>query len=191
MLFDAYELWCGLKNAVVVAKEKTWNGGEVQLKLSCDGLVVNASDDFISVSTVVLPKNPKTYKDMEKAVRLYAPIKQIKEFERTLRLCRGQDFNFDLDLFTDEPAAGEWWEDFERLQEKDFPLRSTGVWECNPERLSIFSRLEPKGEYPISWKYCMYDAVDFWAFRYGPATCGIITLLDRTSIQEEHGAWLW
>lgn len=198
MRVDAQKLWEAVKNATLYCRERhsdgtrTFNGGEVQVAVDGTTLRVTASDDFVSVVTHVdVPlSNAGTPQKMGFSEH-YIPYKQLKALELALRNENGK-YSIALKEWREKSEQPEWWEEFGKVLDsagKD-PV-ALNAWEVNPERLALLSRLEPKGEYPLSWLGCKYEGASILAFRYGPKTHGIVIPLDREDLEDKHGEWLW
>lgn len=181
------DLWYAFKNASLFARPKTWNGGEVRLEVLDDELQVTASDDFVSVTTIVyLLGEPWPLNNW------FIGHKRIKELEKILRESTDATINLDLNAHEDvDSTEPEWWEEYDKvMQNAGKGSRKILTWSLNPERVALLNRLEPKGEYPLNWLSTSHGGEPFWAFRYGPKVLGMLVPLDYDKL-EEHHHWMW
>ena len=200
MKVDAQEMWRAVKNASLFSREKTKDGptlnlGECLLHAKTvirDGYAVGVVDvvaalDLISVSTTVDLKEPVP----EGGVFLSS--KEAKDLEKLLKDQEG-DVELDLSLGSPEAKEPEFWEELETIYESigRYPT-SVPFFDGNPELFTQLSRLEPKGEWPLSWMPFRHEGDLCLAYRYGPKTVGVLVPLDRDDelFIYDYGAGLW
>ncbi len=190
MKTDVLLLWRAIKNATLFARPKTYNGGEVEFSFG-DGFVsVSSSDDVVSVVTTV----ELHHQNQRPNTRLYLPTKAVKQLERQLReefVGKTKWVELDLAEATLDAYDPEWWKGFEYVMTES-PKRAVEItrWDCNPERLSMLSRLEPKGEAALSLLSAKLADLPLWVYRYGQFTMGSIIPLDRHEMKPEYRQWL-
>lgn len=183
-------LWEALKNASLFCREKTWNGGECRLRATGDGwLEVSASDDFVGVVTQV-PFDPEEKWDRFITARQLRGGRDISGLEK--RVGESVEGYISLDeLLTDattEPTEPEWWKQFDQIL-RDATKEPIKTLEVNPARLTMLSRLEPKGEFCLSITGASYEDENLWLFAYGPDTMGVIVPLNREDLKDFE-SWL-
>jgi hypothetical protein len=190
MKVDAQQLWQAVKNATLFTRErtsdgKTLNGGEAMFQIQPGRVDVVGALNFISVMTSVATDTT----DREK---IFIPAKDLKELERELREREGE-LELDLSMGTEDAHDPEFWDELGKVSYSigAHPAK-VSAFETNPELLTQMGRLEPKGEYPLSWMGFRHEGDLCVAFRYGPRTYGILVPLDREALVEAgHGDHLW
>lgn len=191
MKVDAQLLWRAVKNATLYCKEKTWNGGEARIGTVGEELVVTSSDDFVTVQTRVPTEHD--------VFPRWVSAKELKALEKDLREKSGMINLMSADIGRDTAVDPEWWQGLDSVFAEvalGHFLGGVETWELNPERLALLNRLEPKGEYPLSFQARpVGDGNDWlWALRYGPCTTGLVVPLNRDNInlpQEVRESSLW
>lgn len=206
MKFDRKLLWEAVKNASLFAREKSWNGGECSFGIVDNELFICSSDDFISIECRV-PMQDSGYDD-----EFFISARDIKQLERILRTLPenssvtfhtqndtskplvekhtgGYDTHINLPCISSTPKEEDWWKELSSTKEflskttKTYPV---SVWHCDPERLMLLNRLEPKGQYPLSWQSRQYRGDHVWMLAYGEKVNGILIPLDHITVVVDH-----
>ncbi len=180
MKIDAQLLWQAVKNASLFCRDKTWNGGEAMLEVESGLLSVISSNDFVTVVSqvpVVLPP----FAEVEKT-HGFIGTKDLKEVEKGLRDRTGE---IEFELASNTAKEPQWWKDLETLVMPALGRtpKNVGPWELNPEHLTLLSRLEPKGQYPLSFQAFAVGDDWLWGFKYGTVTYGMIVPLEREQLK--------
>lgn len=176
MKIDAQLLWQAVKNASLFCRDKTWNGGEAMLDLERGVLSVISSNDFVTVISQV----PDIVHVGEGSG--FINTKDLKAIEKDLRDQTGE---IEFELFTNAAKEPQWWKDLFSLVMPALGRtpKNVGPWELNPEHLTLLSRLEPKGQYPLSFQAFAVGDDWLWGFKYGTTTYGMIVPLERQSLK--------
>lgn len=176
MKVESSLLWEALKNASLFAREKAINSGEVQFSIKDETLTITSSDGFIGVAVEASALgNPDD--------TFYLQTKEVKALERQLR----EYPSGSIKVAGAPESQDPWfWDDFGELMQRvrSEKLKQIKTWACNPERLSMLSRLEPKGQYPLVWESVSVGPDHYWRFKYGPNTFGVLVPLDEIEIGE-------
>lgn len=201
MKADAKALHQAVKNASLFAKKGGWADAVMVEHHVGGGLSFVSCDDYVGIDSRV---DIGTERQLHEGLFYLSP-QSIKDLEKWLRDVDGDcwvttgDNQFHVDigkpdevlhLDVIECPSEDWWNMFDYVMQNTFVTpRSQQTFEISPDRLTQLSRLEPKGEYPLSLGHCVVgeDERRCVAFRYGPDTLGMIMPLDREALKKAYG----
>lgn len=205
MKVDAKALHQAVKNASLFAKKSGWaDAVKVTADFQALRLSITTCDDHVGITSSLSYAgaisgeffiSPQSLKDLEKYLRDKAgelPIRvndsgDMGDHGRVFHIEVGEAEDVCVSPITDCPDP-EWWGMFTFVMDHAYAFpEQRGTWEISPDRLTQLSRLEPKGEYPLSLGHCDVRGRACVAFMYGPSTFGMIMPLDREALKKAYG----
>lgn len=173
--------------------KRSVSGGNVMVTFS-DTVTFTSTDGYVAIRSGPADTNPKANRrvivsgeDLKKLESALRTLEEVVEFEAdSNEVAYGYAV---AGVFLEVLPGAPLWDKIDTFIDSDYPADPElfQKFAVDPRRLSKFSLLEPKGEYPVDFKLRESNIEQqLLVWRYGPDTRGVFSPLLREAVAEAY-----